>query len=207
MADNQTLQVMIPPELENMKLPSPELVNYYQERNDRYIFIDFDIDESLIEVSKQIMFYNQQDKGIPVEDRKKIFVYIYSYGGDLSAVYSTIAICEASKTPIVTVNMGVAMSAGLLLLLAGHERYCLRRSQALIHQGSATLSGDYSALEENQKSYKKMVEDMKQYILDKTTIDEKTFNKNKSKDWYISDETQVQYGICGKIVDSLDEII
>ena len=153
------------------------------------------------------MEYNIQDKGKKPEDRKKIFVYVYSYGGDLPAAYSFIAICETSKTPIATVNMGVAMSAGLLIMLASKERYCLKRSQALIHQGSGALQGSYSEIEENQKSYKKMVDDMGIYIMSKTKIDQKLFNKNKSKDWYLSDREQVELGIANKIVTSLDEIL
>lgn len=200
----ETLQIQIPAELENIKLPSPELITYYRDFEDRHIYIDFDIDESLIEVSKQILYYNRMDAGKPVEERKKIFLYIYSYGGDLSAVYSTVAVCEASATPVITVNMGVAMSAGLLLLLAGTQRYCLRRSQALIHTGSAGIQGTFEQIEENQKSYKRMIEDMKKYILSRTKIDDKTFNKNRTKDWYVTDEEQVSYGIVDKIVSSLD---
>ena len=205
--ETETLNVVIPSELENLKLPSPELINYYRDWENRHIYIDFDIDESLIEVSKQIMFYNRVDRDTPLENREPIYLYIYSYGGDLSAVYSTIAICEASITPIITVNMGVAMSAGLLLLLAGHKRYCLKRSQALAHRGSAGISGTFEQIEENQKSYKKMVDDMKNYILSKTYIDEKLFNKNKSKDWYITDEEQVKYGVVNKIVENINEIL
>lgn len=203
----EKIQIEIPKELENLKLPSPELIDYYRDYDNRHIFIDFDIDESLIEVSKQIMYYNRIDKNKKIEDREKIFLYIYSYGGDLSAVYSTIAICEASITPVVTVNMGVAMSAGLLLLLAGHERYCLRRSQALIHTGSGCLQGTHEQIEESQKSYKKLIDDMKNFILSKTNIDNKTFNKNKSKDWYLSDEEQVSHGVVNNIVSTIDEIL
>lgn len=206
MEENQLL-IQIPKGLENMELPAPELVQYYQELRDRQIFIDYDIDENLIEASKQIIRYNMEDKGKPVEEREKIKVYILSYGGDLSIAYSFIALCETSRTPVVTVNMGVAMSAGLLILLGGHERYCLKRSRALIHSGSGGLQGTYEQIEESQKAYKKMVEEMGEYIMGKTGIDAKLFNKNKSKDWFLTDEEQVELGVVSKIVDSIDEII
>lgn len=207
MEESKTLLVEVPKELENLKLPSPELIQYYKNYNNRHIFIDYDIDESLIEASKQIMDYNMQDKDIPIELRKKIIVYVYSYGGDLSAAYSFISVCETSKTPVVTVNMGVAMSAGLLILLAGHERYCLRRSQALIHSGSGSMGGTYEQIEENQKAYKKMVDDMGVYIRSKTNIDIKLFNKNKAKDWYLTDLEQVELGIVSTIVDDIYSIL
>lgn len=124
------------------------------------ITIDFDIDNSLMrEIGELIMEYNRQDKGIPVDEREKIVVLINSYGGDLESTYATIAIMELSKTPIITVNMNCAYSAAGLLLLAGHKRYCMPRSQMLIHSGSASgISGNYEDVQENAKSYKKMVE-------------------------------------------------
>ena len=79
MEENKAILVEIPKELENLKLPSPELIQYYKNYNDRHIYIDYDIDESLIEASKQIMDYNMQDKDIPIEERKKIIVYVYFF--------------------------------------------------------------------------------------------------------------------------------
>ena len=48
---------------------------------------------------------------------------------------------------------------------------------------------------------------MHDYILEKTSITQKLFNKNKGKDWFISDDEQVKYGIADKIVTSMDEIL
>ena len=48
---------------------------------------------------------------------------------------------------------------------------------------------------------------MKEYILSRTDIDEKTFNKNKSKDWFFTTDEMLQYGLVDKIVDDLDEIL
>lgn len=207
MEEKQIITIEVPKELENLKLPAPELLQYYKERKDRTIYIDCDIEPSLIEASKQIMEYNLEDKGIPIEERKKIFIYIFSDGGDAAAAYSFIAICEASITPIVTVNMGLAMSAALLILLAGHERYCLKRSQALIHTGSGGIGGTYEQIQENAKMYRQTIEAMKDYIIEKSSIDNKLFNKNKSKDWYLTDKEQVKYGIVNGIVTTLYEIM
>ena len=78
----QVLDIVIPPEAD-VKLPSPDLVHYYKDYGERNISIDYDIDDNLFEVTKQIMEYNRKDKDIPVEKRKPINIYIMSYGGDL----------------------------------------------------------------------------------------------------------------------------
>ena len=206
--NEQLLQIEIPKEYD-LKLPDPCLVDYYVNKKNRLITIDFDIDNSLMrEIGELIMEYNRQDKGIPVDEREKIVVLINSYGGDLESTYATIAIMELSKTPIITVNMNCAYSAAGLLLLAGHKRYCMPRSQMLIHSGSASgISGNYEDVQETAKSYKKMVEDMREFILAKTKIDKALFNKNKSKDWYLDYNQQVSLGCVDGILDDLDKII
>lgn len=130
-----------------------------------------------------------------------------TFGGDLYQTWALISTILASKTPITTVNMGVAMSCGFLILLAGHKRYALRHSTAMCHQGSGNNGGTYEQMEESQKNYKKVIDEMRDYIIERTDIDIKLFNKNKSKDWYFSDTEQVSYNIVNKIVEDLDEIM
>lgn len=194
-------------DLATMQLPTPELLSYYCAAQNRTFYIDADIDTNLIEISKNIIEINRVDKDIPAEQRQPIWICIYSYGGELDAAYSFIAVMEASKTPVYTVNMGVAMSAGLLLLLGGKKRYCMKRSRALYHSGSTGIQGTFEQIEANTEDYKKMVNTMRDYIMEKSNIDAKLFNKMKSKDWYISDKEQVQYGICDAIIDDLDMIL
>lgn len=203
----QMIILPLPEGADDLKLPDPDLLDYYRNRNDRKIFINGEITEELVAQNRLIMQYNQEDAGKPVEERKPIFVYIFSEGGDLSATYSFVAMIEASVTPVITVNMGEAYSGGGLILISGHKRYCLRRSKALIHQGSGGMQGTYSEIEEGQKSYRKSMEQMKSLILEKTKIDEKLYNKNKSKDWWISDEEQVELGLVDAIVESIDQIV
>ena len=105
------------------------------------------------------------------------------------------------------VNMGVAMSAGLLILLAGHKRYAMKYSTAMIHSGSGGTQGTYKQCEEQQKNYKKLVDMMRNYILERTNIEVKLFKKQWTKDWYLTDKEQVELGIVSKIVENLDEII
>lgn len=207
MEETQALNIVIPKELENLKLPSPELLDYYKDYDDRCISIDCEIDDSLFDATKQIIAYNKADKGIPVEERKPIKIYVMSYGGDLYQAYAFISTILASQTPVITVNMGVAMSAGLLILLAGHKRYAMKYSTAMIHSGSGSASGSYEEMEASQKNYKKLIDMMRDYILKRTTIDTKTFSKNKTKDWYLTDADQLKYGVVSKIVENLDEII
>ena len=205
----QVLDIVIPQELGDMKLPNPDLVNHYKDYDNRIIYVDYDIDDSLLrDVGRQIIEYNRSDKGKPVEERKPIVILINSGGGCLDSTYATIAIVETSKTPIITVNMNCAYSAAGLILMAGHKRYCMPRSQVLIHSGSAQgISGNYEDIQESTKSYKKMVEEMREFIISKTKIDKSLMKKNQARDWYLDTTQQLELGVCDKIITDLDEII
>ncbi len=201
------MQVLIPNNLENIQLPSPELLTYYRNLEDRVIWIDYGVDESILEVSKLIMRFNREDKDIPAEQRKPIKLLLYSYGGDGQACFSLLDVIALSKTPVYTINMGVAMSAGLLILLAGHKRFCLKTSTALAHSGSGGASGTFEQTEAQMKDYKRFVDTMRNYIIERTNIDTKTLNKYKSKEWYMYAEEQIKYRVVDKIIDDIDEIL
>ena len=77
----------------------------------------------------------------------------------------------------------------------------------LVHQGSAGFAGTAQEIEEAQKNYKKQINEMKEYILERTEIDEKTFNKNKNKDWYLTSKELVEYKIVDALIDNFEDII
>lgn len=195
--------------------PMPEDYNYWKARSDRTFFIDYEIgedypdgtsDNRLIELCKTIIQMNQDEKDIPKEKLEPIYIYIYTYGGDMCQAESLCDICLSSRIPIVTIGMGVAMSAGFLILLAGHRRYAFKHCQMLVHSGSAGFQGTAEQIEEAQRNYKKQLAEVKDYILSRTEIDEKVFNRNKSKDWYLKKEEVVQYKVIDKYIDSLEDI-
>ena len=204
---DELMQIAIPQSIENLQLPDPELVTYYRNLEDRVIWIDYGVDESILEVSKLIMYFNKLDKDIPIEDRQPIKLLLYSYGGDGQACFSLLDIIALSKTPVWTINMGVAMSAGLLILLAGHKRFCLKNSTALAHSGSGGTSGTFEQTEAQMKDYQRFVKTMRDYIIERTDIDTKTLNKYKNKEWFLYSEDQLKYGIVDKIIDDIDEIL
>lgn len=207
--EENTMLLEIPAEIENLKLPNPMLLDTYEDRKNRLIFIDYDIDDTLLrEVGRQIIEYNRADKDKPVEDRTPIVILINSGGGCLDSTYATIAIMETSKTPIITVNMNCAYSAAGLILMAGHKRYCMPRSQVLIHSGSAQgISGNYEDIQESTKSYKKMVEEMREFIISKTKVDKALMKKNQSRDWYLQTSEQIDLGVVDEMITDLDTIL
>ena len=201
------LTIAIPQNLENLQLPSPELLSYYKDIQSRVLWVEDFIDESLMFTVKQILSWNREDVDIPTEQRQPIHLLIFSPGGELDITFSLIDTIQMSKTPIITINMGNAMSAGLYILLAGHKRYALPNSIALLHSGAATLGGTASQTLASAKSYKNQLDRIKSYVLDRSQIKARTLNNRKDDDWYFTAEEQLQFGLVDEVVDSIDKII
>ena len=202
-------EIQLPEEITELMskggLPSPEMMNFYVDEKERIFFIDFEIDQSLIEIERKILQYNRIDKNVPVEERKPIKLFIYSYGGELDAMFSFIDVVALSKTPVWTINVGISMSAALVMLLSGQKRFTLPHAMALIHSGSGGTQGTFEQSESVMANYKKQVGKMREYIMAHTNIDKKTMTKNQAKDWYLDADEQVKYGIVDKIADDIDE--
>lgn len=195
-------EIDIPASVENLQLPDPDLLTFYKNKKERMFWIDYEIGTDILEVSKHIIEINRADKGVPAEDRKPINLCLFTPGGDLEATLSLANVILLSKTPVHTFNMGVAMSGGLILLLAGHKRHCLDGSRAMIHSGTNGLIGTAGQIEDASKDYKKMLDYMNDFIVSRSTIDKKLLTRNKARDWYLDAEEQIERGIChGKITD------
>lgn len=206
------MEILIPEILTNAqsdKYISPEEFTYWKARENRTFYIDYEIDDAynLIELGKIIVQMNMEEKDVKKEDLKPIYLWVHSYGGDLEQAFWFTDLVLSSRIPIITVAMGAAMSAGFLIMLSGHKRYAFRHSQLLAHSGSAGFQGTAEQIEEAQKNYKKQINEMKEYILSRTEIPEKVFNKNKTKDWYLTAEELMEYKVVDKLVSSFDEII
>lgn len=201
-----TLELELPVELENMKLPAPELVQYYKDESNRIFWVEGEINNSIFEMSKMIIRYNMLDNDIPIESRTPIKIFINSPGGLLDDTLALIGLIGISKTPIWTINAGWAYSAAGLILMAGHKRYALPNSQCLIHSGSGCVGGSYEQTESQMKNYKYLIEKVRSYILSKTSIDPKVYKKKQSTEWYLDTIGMVEYGIVDEIVDDLNKL-
>ena len=203
------IQIALPKQLENYQLPEPSLATYWiNALNHRTFWIDDEIDVSILEITRNIIAINREDTGIEPEQRKPIVLWIYSYGGELDSTLSFLDACQLSKTPIITVNAGIAMSAGLYILLAGHKRYCLPRSRALIHSGSiGGMSGTYEQSESFMADYKRCIASLQDYVLERTGMDSKVYSKKKTKEWYVDAKEQVALGIVNEILSDFDAVM
>lgn len=194
--------------LKDICLPDPYEVNYWLARKRRTFYITGEIGKNcdVIEIAKEIIRINAEDKEQYGEKRPPILIYIDSEGGILDDSFYLVDLIQASQTPVYTIATGICMSAATLILLAGKKRFAFPHSQILIHTGSAVLSGTSQQIDEASKNYKRQVDLMKDYILSKTKIDAKLFNKNRNKDWYLTTDELTDLGIVDEVVTDISQI-
>lgn len=208
----EMFDVEFPPEA-NLSLADPQLMNFYMAYKNRYLYIDKEIDDTLFEEMRMIMNWNKQDndKGLKPEERQPIKMYIHSYGGNLDSCLAMIAIMNASITPIWTINLNCAMSAGGLLLINGNKghRYAMKNSAVLIHSGSSSGGGtaSFEQTVAQTENYKKLIQMVRENIIENTNISKQQLSRKSKNEWFIYTKEALELGIIDKVVDDLNEIL
>ena len=100
------MEIAIPKSVENLNLPAPELVQYYEDLENRTIWIQGEIDGALLDLHSKIMKWNAEDKDVALENRIPIKLFIFSPGGDLAVTMNTVSMIRRSKTPVYPYPMG-----------------------------------------------------------------------------------------------------
>ena len=177
MNDLENMIFSIPEHVANLQLPDPSLRDYYQDEQDRVFWVTTSIDDGLLDLVKMIMKCNKEDKDKPIEERTPIKVFIDSPGGDVLALYTTIKAIEISKTPVYTINYCTAFSAAADLLAAGHKRYALPGTSAMVHSGSCMYGGTVEQAESMKKHFDRLGKKITDYFLAHTKVDPKMFKK------------------------------
>ena len=165
--------------------------------------IDPDVGEA---IESYIRFFNMMDDDldIPVENRKPIILFIDSYGGDINACFTIIDAIKMSKTPIYTVNIGTAYSAGFFIAIAGHKRFAYPHSSYLYHEGSAGTQGTASQFENFASFYKKQLGMLRKHTLAHTKITEEKYEEIKKDDFWMTADEALELSVVDEITHTLE---
>lgn len=175
---------------------------YFEELQRRELYINAEVDDYLIDdVVKHILRWNLEDKDIPVDERTPIKLSINTYGGDLYTCLSIISVVKNSKTPVHTINLGKAMSAGALILIAGHKRFGYANSITLIHEGESGYMNTTSKTKDHFKFQEKLESRIKEFVVANTKMDSDTYDKRYKEELYILGDEALGFGILDELLD------
>ena len=185
-------------------LPPPFIRNYYRDEDERVYRVNHDITEDDLELVDLILRCNKEDKGKPIEERTPIKVYISTCGGDVVTLWTLIQTIQTSKTPVWTVNISFAYSAGAELLAAGQKRFALKGTQTMFHRGSCFFGGEQSVVESTKKHFDGIEKKLTDFLMSHTKIDAKVYKKKASFDIYMDENEALKNGVVDVIVDDFD---
>ena len=197
----ENIQISIADNIENLQLPDPSLVMFYQNLEQRVIWMDSEVDGVFLDYGKYIIQWNMEDSGIPVEKRKPIRLMFFSPGGYLDINNALIDIITNSDTPVYGYNMGIAESAGCFIFLSCHKRFAMPKSTFLLHKGSSRFEGNYNEIMCQMLEYQRKIAELEAYVRERTNMDEETIAENIDTEWFITAEEALEYGIIDEIMN------
>ena len=128
--------------------------------------------------------------------------FINSYGGDAYACLGLVSIMKNCTTPIHTYVSGCAMSAGFILAINGHKRFCYNNSSYMWHQLSSSAIGKLQEQGENIIESDRIQKLLDQVVFENTNLNEKDLKKlyRGKKDKFFSAQRALELGIVDKIL-------
>lgn len=173
----------------DLNFADPSLFFFFRNLTKRIIHLDSAIDSEDSYIIYRILQWNEEDKGIPVNDRKPITIWIDSPGGLLN---TTIGICDAirqSITPVIGINMNEAMSGASAIFASCHYRYAFPHASFLLHLGSGGAVGTYQQNKAQQQHYDHLIEQLKDIYYTSLKLDtpemREKFDKLIDGEWYL----------------------
>jgi len=165
---------------------------------ERIVFLGTAIDDNVANIIiAQLLFLESED---PTQD---IYIYLNSPGGYITsglAIYDTM---QYIKAPIVTMCIGQAASMGAVLLAGGTQgkRYALPHSRILIHQPLGGAQGQATDIDIQAKEILRMREEINKIFTKHTGQPIEKIAADTERDFYMTAEQALSYGIIDKIVE------
>ena len=164
---------------------------------DRIIFVDGEITDMSADLTvAQILFLESQNPD------KDISMYINSPGGSVTAGLAIYDTMQYVKCDIQTICMGQAASMGAVLLAGGTKgkRYALPSSRVMIHQPWGGADGQATDISIQAKEIIRLKKLTIKYFAENTGKTEKSIAQDMERDFYMSADDALEYGIIDTIM-------
>ena len=151
----------------------------------------------------QLLILEQEDP------EKEIKVFINSPGGDADAGFAIYDMMKFIKPKIKNICAGVAASAAVIILLGtGKEsRVSLPNSRILIHQPSTGVHGTASDIQIEASEILKCREKINRMISDETNREFEKVENDTKRNYWMSAEEAVEYGLISKIINTQSDLL
>ncbi|MXW50230.1 MAG: ATP-dependent Clp protease proteolytic subunit [Gammaproteobacteria bacterium] len=142
------------------------------------------------------------------ESDDPITIYLGSPGGHVESGDTIFDMIGYIKPKVRIVGTGWVGSIATHIYLAPEkeDRLCLPNTRFLIHQPAGGFGGDASDIEIHAREIVKTRERINRIIAERTGQPLEKVAEDTDRDYWMSAEESVEYGLVGKIIASVDEL-
>lgn len=169
---------------------------------DRIVFLGSAINDVVANlIIAQLLFLEAED---PDQD---IAFYINSPGGSVTAALAIYDTMQYIRPDVSTICIGMAASAGALLLTCGAagKRYALPHSTILIHQPLGGVQGQASDIEIHAREILRLKTVLNDILVQHTHQPLERINEDTDRDRFMTAEDAQRYGIIDEVIVARDE--
>ncbi len=175
--------------------------SYTNLAKERILFISEDItQDTASSLSAMLLYYDSQN------DNEDISLYINTNGGDAIALLHIYDVMQMIKSPIKTVCIGKAYSAGSVILAAGTKgkRFITKNSSVMIHGLQCAFPGANSASQIDSKLYLEFLKDFNSRVIGllakHTEKEVKQVLKDCDRDCFLDAKDALNYNLVDAII-------
>jgi len=165
---------------------------------DRIIFLGTPIDSQVANVIvAQLLLLDAQNP------EREIQMFINSPGGEVYAGLAIYDTMQYVRSPIRTTCVGIAMSMGSVILMAGEpgRRVALPNSRIMIHQGSSGFRGNTPDVEVQAREALSLRDKLITIYQKHTNLPGEKLKKDMERDYFMTPEEAKIYGLVDEVVE------
>jgi len=178
--------------------PSADWVDIYNRLyRERIIFLGQEIDDEIANQIIGVMLYLDSE-----DSTKPIYLYINCPGGSVIAGLALFDTMNHVKSPIVTINLGLAASMASFLLAAGKKgsRMALPNSRVMIHQPMGGAQGQAEDIKVEAARILRIKDNLVRMYSQMTGQTQEQIIIDLDRDNFMSAQEALEYGLVDQVI-------
>lgn len=188
--------MLIPTVIERNRSSEVAYDIYSRLLKDRIILLNGEIDDNVSNIVVAQLLY------LDSLNNNDISLYINSPGGSITAGMAIYDTMNFIKSDVSTICIGIAASMAAFLLSSGKKgkRYALPNSEVMIHQPLGGAQGQATEIKIAAERILKLKDKLNKILAKNTNKDLKQIEIDTERDYFLSSEEALNYGIIDKII-------
>jgi len=169
----------------------------------RTILISDPVDHKLTaKVTAQLLFLDHEDQEKPIR------IFINSPGGSVYDGFAIYDMIRFVRPKVKIISSGLSASAATVIMLAAdkEDRMAMPNARIMIHQPSMQFRGAAEDVRRTAEEVLKIKKKINQMYADETGQPFEKVQEDTDRDYWMSPDEALEYGLISKIVHSYDEI-